>query len=179
MSRVLDHIHQDHRNMIQLLEILESEVKDLASGSDHDYSVMSDIVDYFNHYPTHFHHPYEDKLFEWIGIENPSLRSLIDELQTEHEAQATLGNEMSMFLQGIRTGHMVPREAVVKDLTEYIRVQRDHIDKEEGRLLKEVENLLEAKRAIEIPLPDRDTLDPLFGDKVDTAFSLIADALER
>lgn len=165
--------------MIQLLEILESEVRNLASGSDHDYNLMSEIVDYFNHYPTRFHHPYEDKLFEWIGIEQPALLSLIEELRTEHEAQAALGSEMSMFLRGIRTGHMVPREAVVRDLTEYIQVQRNHIDKEEGRLLKEVEKLLEAKRAIEIPLPDRGALDPLFGDNVDTEFSLIADTLAR
>lgn len=165
--------------MIRLLDMLEIEVRDLAAGNDHDYSLMADIVDYFNHYPTHFHHPYEDKLFKWIGIERPALLYLIDELQTEHEAQAELGSEVAMFLQGISAGHMVPRDAMVKDLTEYIQVQRNHIDKEEGRLLKEVEKLLDAQRGIEIPLPDRGASDPLFGDNVDTAFSLIADALER
>jgi len=163
--------------MVRLLNILDTEVCDLAAGRDHDLTLMSDIVDYFNHYPTRFHHPYEDKIFKWVGVERPALLSLVDELHAEHEAQAELGSELAMFLQAIRSGHVVPRGTMVTELSQYIEVQRSHIDKEEGRLLKEIEKLLDAQRMIEVPIPDRATLDPLFGDKIDAAFSSVADAL--
>ncbi|HJP35181.1 MAG: hemerythrin domain-containing protein [Gammaproteobacteria bacterium] len=179
MSAILDHIHQDHRNMSRLLDVLDKEVGDLAAGDDHDYALMSDVVSYFNHYPARFHHPYEDELFGWISGEQPVLAGLVEELRLEHASQAKLGREVSMFLKAIQAGHMVPRDKVVSRLTDYIKVQRRHIDKEEGKLLKGTEELLADHHMIEIPIPDRSELDPLFGDEIDIAFSALAEALER
>ena len=165
--------------MRRLLDMLDTEVSDLTTGADHDYALMSDIVSYFNHYPVRFHHPYEDKLFNWISGERPMLASLVEELRLEHKTQGILCREVSMFLKAIRAGHIVPRDKVVAQLNDYIEVQRDHIDKEEGKLFKGMEELLADHHMIEIPIPNRAELDPLFGDEIDIAFSALADALER
>jgi hemerythrin-like domain-containing protein len=179
MSAILDHLHQDHRNMIRLLDLLEREVKDLATGADHDYVLMADIVAYFNHYPAHFHHPYEDKVFGWISGERPALAGLVEELRLEHETQAELGRELSLLLQAIGARHMVPREKVLDDLAVFIETQRKHIDKEEAQLLVGIEELLTERDLIEIPIPNRADLDPLFGDEIDDAFSALADAVNE
>ena len=126
-----------------------------------------------------FHHPFEDKIFDWISGERPALVGLVEELRLEHEQQAELGKELSIFLKAICSGHMVPREKVVTELTDYIKIQRNHIDKEERDLLKGTEELLADHHMIEIPIPDRTALDPLFGDEIDIAFSALADAIER
>lgn len=179
MSAILNHIHQDHRNMTRLLDLLDREVGELAEGVDHDYALMADIVSYFNHYPTRFHHPYEDRVFDWIGAQRPVLAGLIEELRLEHETQTKMGSELAVFLKAICAGHVVPRDQVVERLTDYIALQRGHIDKEEGRLLKGLEEILSDQHMIEIPLPDRGELDPLFGDEIDVAFSALAGVLER
>jgi len=179
MSAILNHIHQDHQNMIRLLDLLDAEVGALAAGTDHDYTLLMDIVAYFNHYPTRFHHPFEDRIFDWICGERPALVGLVEELRLEHERQGELGKELAILLKAICSGHMVPRDKVVTELTDYIKFQRDHIDKEEAELLKGTEELLADHHMIEIPIPDRTELDPLFGDEIDIAFAALADAIAR
>ncbi|MFT4561829.1 MAG: hemerythrin-like domain-containing protein [Gammaproteobacteria bacterium] len=125
MSEILDHIHKDHRNMVALLDLLEGECADLARGVDHDYTLMINIVDYFNHYPTLHHHPFEDAVFAWICEQRPTLACIVKDLQTEHESQATLGADIALLLKGIVTAHVVPRARVVYELTSYIAVQRE------------------------------------------------------
>ncbi|MFT4585704.1 MAG: hemerythrin-like domain-containing protein [Gammaproteobacteria bacterium] len=177
MSEILDHIHEDHRNMVTLLDLLEGECRDLASGVDHDYTLMTNIVDYFNHYPTLYHHPFEDKVFAWICEERPTLTLIVKDLLVEHESQAKLVADVALLLKGIVTGHLVPRTKLVDELTSYITVQREHISKEENRLLKEVEGLLDGLHLAEIPMPDRAVLDPLFGEISSDEYSAIAVAL--
>lgn len=177
MSEILDHIHQDHRNMMTLLDLLEHDLRDLASGDDHDYSLMANIIDYFNHYPAHYHHPFEDQLFDWIGNERETLRAEIDNLREEHQSQAKFLARLSTLIQGVQTGHMVPRAEIVDQMTQFIKLQREHIQTEEGHLLKEAHAILAGLHLAEIPVPDRARLDPLFGKNIDPNYEIIAIAL--
>ena len=179
MSTILNHIHEDHLNMVRLLDILDNEIADLEAGDDHDYNLIFEIMSYFNHYPNRFHHPFEDKVFAWMTTERPTYAGLVNELRVEHETQAALGRELELLLKAICAGgHMVPRDKVVADLKEYVTTQRQHIDKEEGELLKGTEELLADHHMIEIPLPDRAALDLLFGDEVDESYASLALRLE-
>ncbi len=73
---------------------------------------------------------------------------------------------------------MVPRQKIVDELSKYSAVQRGHIDKEEGYLLKETEKLLRERNLEEIPVADRAALDPLFGVQIDSEFSALFDVLQ-
>jgi hemerythrin-like domain-containing protein len=179
MSEILSRLHQDHRNMISLLDLLEKQMADTASGNDHHFGLMSEIVDYFNHYPAISHHPIEDEIFEWVRGQRPRLGELVAELRAEHAAQADLGREVAMFLQGIAGGHLVPRAQIVEKLNLYIGVQRRHIDKEEAHLLKETADLLTELEFTEIPLQSGIAPDPLFGANPELAYTRVIEALAR
>jgi len=177
MSDILEHLHRDHRNMVKLLDLLDDHVGKIADGTEDNYALLADIVKYFNHYPTSSHHPYEDKIFSWVCRERPALSPVVEELRREHESQAILGEDVSVFLAGVVSGHMVPRQKIVDELKEYSTIQRAHIDKEEGYLLKETEKLLREANLEEIPLPDRADVDPLFGDQIDNEYQDLFEAL--
>lgn len=179
MSEILDHIHQDHRNMVSLLDLLEQELRELAAGDDHDYALMANIVDYFNHYPAHHHHPFEDKIFEWLAKERPTLQAEVDKLRDQHDTQAKSVARLAMLIQGVQMGHMVPRAQIVELTKNFIETQREHIQTEEGHILKEAEGILSGFHLKEIPIPNRSNLDPLFGDELDQNFACAAAALGR
>lgn len=179
MSRILEHLHGDHENMIRLLDLLDDELRGIASNGTCDYTLVANIVEYFNEYPNRYHHPFEDKVFAWIGRERPGLSSVIDELRTEHELQTVISHDLTKLLDEARTGRAPPNERLAEELKPFITVQREHIDKEEKRVLKQAEGLLSGIHLQEIPIPDSDTLDPLFGQAVGGDFSAIAVALGR
>ena len=178
MSEILEHLHRDHRNMVRLLDLLDEHTGSIAAGTEDDFHLLAEIVKYFNHYPTSSHHPYEDEIFSWLCSERPALSEAVEDLRSEHVSQAELGAEVAAFLQGVLSGHMVPRQKIVDELCRYSAVQRGHIDKEEGYLLKETEKLLREKNLDEISVADRDALDPLFGDQIDSEFSDLFAALQ-
>ena len=165
--------------MMWLLDLLDEELSSLAAGSDHDYTIMANIIDYFNHYPNTYHHPFEDKVFEWIRDECPSLSGMVSELRADHESQSELGRDLLMLVTAIQSGHMVPREKLVAELELFIEVQRSHINKEERYLFKEAEGVLTGLHLSEIPIPDRAALDPLFGQSIDSNFAALAARVER
>ncbi|MGR9090505.1 MAG: hemerythrin domain-containing protein [Gammaproteobacteria bacterium] len=178
MSEILEHLHRDHRNMVHLLDLLDEHTGSIADGTEDDFQLLAEIVKYFNHYPTSSHHPYEDKVFNWVCSERPALSEAVEDLRREHASQAGLGEEVAAFLQGVLSGHMVPRQKIVDDLNRYSAVQRAHVDKEEGYLLKETEKLLREKNLDEIPVANRDAIDPVFGAEIDSEFSNLFDALK-
>ena len=174
MSTVLDRLHDDHRNMVRLLDFLDAEVEDLAAGRDHDYQLLADAVNYFNHYPATSHHPVEDQIFQWLARWRPDLTSLVDELRLDHEEQGKQVRQMAVFMQGIVSGHMVPRQRIVDELRQFSAGQRDHINKEESKLLKETEKLLRERELGDVPLVERD---PLFGGEIESEYADLFEAL--
>lgn len=178
MSAILEQLHRDHRNMASLLDLLDRHARAIAAGQEDDYRLVAEIIKYFNHYPTASHHPYEDEVFRWVCGESPSLCEAVEDLRSEHVAQARLGEKVATFLQGVLAGHLVPRQKIVDELSAYSEIQRRHIDKEEGHLLKETERLLREKNLDEIPVARPDTIDPVFGAAIDDEYSDLIDALQ-
>lgn len=177
MSAILEQLHRDHHNMVRLLDLLDEHIGAIAAGTEDDFRLVAEIIKYFNHYPTSSHHPYEDEVFNWVCRECPTLSEAVADLRSEHVLQAQLGEQVATFLQGVLSGHMVPRQKIVDELNAYSEVQRGHINKEEGHLLKETEKLLREKNLDEIPVTHRDAIDPVFGAEIDREYSDLIDAL--
>lgn len=163
--------------MSRLLDLLDRQISDLEAGRDHDYRLMSDIIDYFTHYPSTSHHPLEDQMFKWVSRERPDLAGFVDDLAKEHEAQAVVGREVALFVRGILAGHLVMRDKIVASLREFSDMQRAHINKEEAFLLKETEQLLRDRGVDEIPIADEFVADTLFSEKPDAAYADLLAAL--
>lgn len=179
MSEILDHLNKDHENMQRLLGVLEDECSRLTTYPNYDYKILSNIIEYFNHYPTKYHHPLEDKLFAWMATERPHLAPVVENLRIEHENQEKLGAQLAKLIKDIQAGHEVSQSMLINKLSTYVEFQREHINKEEQSILREAKGFLHGMHLAEAPIPDRLALDPLFGDDIDAAYSDLAVVIGR
>jgi hemerythrin-like domain-containing protein len=75
---ILDHLQVDHRNMRQLLRILEEEIDAYNVGRPGDFDLMKQILEYTLHYPNLIHHPREEMLFRRLLERDPASESTKD-----------------------------------------------------------------------------------------------------
>ena len=73
MPQILDDLQVDHRNMRQLLRILDEELQAYDTRGSADFDLMKQIMEYTLHYPSLIHHPREECCFGgfWNEIRHP------------------------------------------------------------------------------------------------------------
>ncbi|MDZ7768416.1 MAG: hemerythrin domain-containing protein [Woeseiaceae bacterium] len=86
---LLDELHQDHRNMAFLLELLERESNRLLDDGNPDFELMHDIMQYMTGYPDAVHHPKEDRLYAEIKEVRPELTAGFQRISHDHREQGS------------------------------------------------------------------------------------------
>ena len=96
MTDLLATLHQDHKNISQLLQLLEQQVHAMHADKDIvDFRLMQDIIDYFISYPDVVHHPLEDVLFVRMVALDLTLLDVVKELREQHKQQARIGQDLT------------------------------------------------------------------------------------
>lgn len=133
MPAVLDHLQIDHRNMRQLLRILEEEIESYANRGTCDFDLMRQIVEYTLHYPNLIHHPREEMLFRRLLERDPASKGLVGDLTKEHEELARLTHRFAAALHNVAHDVELPRALFAKVAEEYLTRSRQHMDTEEHK----------------------------------------------
>jgi len=176
MSTLFDRLHDDHKNMRDLLNVLSDLVGRLHHDEvDVDYHLMLDIFDYFTSFPDAVHHPIEDQLFSGLLEKAPEFRAEIEELKAEHETQAGAGREIFKDLQGICAGHLVPRQHLIEMTESYVANLRAHMQKEEAQIIAVARRRIPEKEWKIFERQHEREIDPLFGSKVRDTFKRLHD----
>jgi hemerythrin-like domain-containing protein len=166
MHRLLRDLHQDHINLGRVLRILESQLDLVRSGGSADLYVLSEIVDYVQSYPDLIHHPREDVIFMVYRERSTESLDLIERLMEEHRALVVRTNDLRVSLDQWQHDSPVPREHICGLIDEYLRMQWDHLNLEEGSIYSLLSNSLTADdwERIEAEIPRGS--DPLFTDQM-------------
>ena len=64
MTRIIEMLLEEHRNIKKLLHVLEQELNVFDHSDQPDYEILRAIIEYFQDYPESYHHPKEDMVFE-------------------------------------------------------------------------------------------------------------------
>ena len=64
MIRIIETLLEEHRNIEELLLVLERELGVIDRDERPDYEIIQAIISYFQDYPDCCHHPKEDMFFE-------------------------------------------------------------------------------------------------------------------
>ncbi|HMK71560.1 MAG TPA: hemerythrin domain-containing protein, partial [Xanthobacteraceae bacterium] len=64
MTSIIETLREEHRNIEELLLVLEQELIVFDRNERPDYEVIQAVVRYFEDYPDCCHHPKEDMIFE-------------------------------------------------------------------------------------------------------------------
>ncbi len=171
LADILNDLHEDHRNMAAMLDLLARETDRISKGDKPDFELIHDIMRYMTVYSDAVHHPKEDILYSAMKKEHPELAAGLDQVEPEHEEIGRLGEALRNDVEAIASGAAVTREHLVADATEYVTRLRKHIDWEEGDLFKRAETLIDDENAMFLDISHLDKLDPVFGPEREHSFA--------
>ena len=170
MPAVLDHLQLDHRNMRQLLQILEDEIEAYNSGKSCDFDMMARILEYTLHYPNLVHHPREEMLFRRLLELDPGSKGLVGDLTKDHEGLARLTHRFAAALHNVAHDVEVPRALFAKVAGEYLARSREHMDTEETKFFPRLLAVLRDEDWDDFNNLATRSYDPLFGTSIESHY---------
>jgi len=162
MPAILEQLQIDHRNMRQLLRVLEEEME----AEHHDFDLMRQIVDYSLNYPDLVHHPREERLLRRLLERDPASTASLGGLTADHEALAELTQRFAAALRDVEQDVEVPRAWFRQLCDDYILRTREHMEIEETRFFPRLLAVFEDADWLEFDGLTRG-YDPLFGNAIE------------
>ena len=179
MPAIIDSLRRDHRNMEQLLKILEQELAVFDQGEKPDFGILSGIVDYFRSYPDCCHHPKEDLIFAKLKERDPDGATVMVDIEVEHsQAHRRLGR-LARLIDDVTNEQEVPRQVLDEAVADFVTHERHHMEIEEREFLPKALENLTAEDWAELDAKITDAKDPLFDPEFEARFERLAERLRR
>lgn len=162
---ILSELHQDHVNLSKLLVILRLKAQALREGSEPNFALIADVMDYITNYADGFHHPREDELNKYFMGRSDELDSQLKCCSEEHVALKVAIEELKEAIDGVLHDTVRPMGEISDLLDDFISQQLSHLNTEEGMLFPLIESQATDNdwAIVNTLLPRQD--DPLFGAK--------------
>lgn len=162
MNQLIHRLGLEHRRLARLLDLFERLLNRFSEGTEPDFDLMCEMLEYMEVYGDQVHHKTEDLIFarlRRLGIER---RELLDVLAHQHELLSQMNRRFRRSLQGIVQEEVLRRDEVEIQGRELIAALRQHMDLEDREAFPLAVAHLSAEdwSAIEEVAPSAD--DPLF-----------------
>lgn len=179
MSNIIQILLDEHRNIDKLLLVLEHELEVFDRSEEPDYEILRAVIDYFQDYPENCHHPKEDVVFEKLKLRDPAAAARIGDAEAEHKIETQRLRRLVEAVEEILAGREFLRQTFHDVVFDFIKHQRQHMDKEERLLFPAAVQRLRPEdwAAIDARLEDRK--DPLFNGAVETKFQALQRTILR
>ncbi len=162
MTKIIEILLEEHRNIKKLLHVLEQELRVFDRSDPPDYEIMQAIIEYFQDYPESYHHPKEDMVFEKLKLRDPAVAKRIGDIEDEHQVETKRLEAFAKVVAGVLAGREYLRKTFHDVVNDFIEHQRKHMDKEELLLFPAAVAALQADDWADIDTRLNDGKDPLF-----------------
>jgi len=163
MSRLIELLREDHRDMEELLLVMEGELGTFDRQERPDYELLQAVIGYFQDYPDCSHHPKEDMIFEKLKARSPAAAESIGDLEAEHRDEAIRLRRVEDMIRNILLDNdIMPRQAFDDAMRDFIEQERAHIRMEERFLFPAAAKALRPEDWAEIESQWNDTKGSLF-----------------
>jgi hemerythrin-like domain-containing protein len=179
MHEALAHLQIDHRNMRQLLRVLEEELRAHESRGSADFDLMKQILEYTLHYPNLIHHPREEALFRRLLERDPASKAMVGDLTKEHEDLARLTHRFAAALHNVAHDVELPRALFDKLADEYISRSRQHMDIEEQKFFPRLMAVFSDEDWADFDGLVAKGYDPLFGTSIEKHYKSLHERILR
>ncbi len=166
MTKILDELGEDHRNLARLFDLLGRELNVFKEGGRPDYDLVEIILEYCQHYPDLCHHPKEDLIFEKLQARDPATAKIIGNLKREHEKLSTLTRRFSIAVRNVIDDEMLPRDWFLDLGNDYLSLSRNHMQMEEVLFFPAARKTLTPEDWAELDDTWEMVEDPLVGEEI-------------
>jgi hemerythrin-like domain-containing protein len=170
MSRIIEILLEEHRNIEKLLLVLEQELEVFDRSEGPDYEILQAIILYFQDYPESCHHPKEDMVFNKLKVRDPDAAQRIGDVVAEHQVETKRLRQFAQAVEDILAGREFLRQTFHNVVHDFIEHQRQHMDKEERLLFPAAVKALRPDDWAEIDGQLNDRKDPLFNGVLEKKF---------
>jgi hemerythrin-like domain-containing protein len=135
MQAILRSSHRDHRNIEEVLRVLEQECDRFRSSERPDYDLLSEILDYLDRFLYEYHQRREDTLLARLtNIRNATCLKVMEAVAAEQAATAAGLQELGETLRDILNEQRVLRDDFNDAALRFIFHERRQIKIEEEQL---------------------------------------------
>lgn len=159
MHPILADLKQDHVIIAKLVTVIEKQVELLETGENADLELLSEIADFFAHYPDAFHHPREDKLFAVFHEHHSGEEETFRRLAHEHHSLPGVTRRLQQELGGLTSGNTIMKvDDLVNQLRDFASKQKEHLILEEKNIFPLIDKELTQSewRTLERTMGDED-----------------------
>jgi hemerythrin-like domain-containing protein len=162
MTRMIELLHGEHRDVEKLLNVLEDELKVFDRRERPDYEVIQAIISYFQDYPDCCHHPKEDMISDKLKARNPPAAKRIGDVEAEHRQETERLDRVARVVRNVLLDREIARQTFSDVMRDFIDHQRVHMAMEERTLFPAAANALRPEDWQEIHSKWNDKTETLF-----------------
>ena len=167
MTGIIESLREEHRNIEELLLVLEQELSVLDREERPDYEIIRAIISYFQDYPDCCHHPKEDMIFEKLKVRDSVAAENVGDLETEHQNEGERLRRVAEMIRRVLTNHEVPRQTFDDIMRDFIEQERKHMAMEERVLFSASVSALQPEDWSEIDAKWAEAKDSMFNVAVE------------
>lgn len=179
IQKTMNELRTDHRNMVQLLDLLDAETVRLADADEPDYDLVYDIMTYMSEYPDAVHHPKEDMIYRHLRTNHDDIEESLRHIETDHKALGMASHEIRRDIDAIAADGVVSREALAASLRKYSEDLRKHMYWEEKDLFELADTMDDDESWAELLKSYDEASDPLFGNQTERRFQKLFNGIQR
>jgi hemerythrin-like domain-containing protein len=131
MARIVELLRREHRDISDLLKVLEDELAVFDRQERPDYEVIQAVIRYFQDYPDSCHHPKEDMIFHKLKARDPVAAKSVGNIDAEHLHETKRLARVEHVVRNILLDRDTPRKLFDDVMHDFIEQQRRHIEIEE------------------------------------------------
>lgn len=164
MTKIIETLREEHRNIEQLLAVLEQELSIFDRNGRPDYQIIQAVIDYFQDFPDCCHHPKEDMIFEKLKARDPVAAESVGDLEAEHQNERNRLRRVAEMIGSVLTNHEVLPQTFDDVMHDFIEHERKHMEMEERFLFSTAVNALRPE--------DWAGIDATWSDRKDSLFNV-------
>jgi len=164
MTNIIELLREEHRDIEELLVVLEDELSVFDRQEQPDYEVIQAVISYFQDYPDYCHHPKEDMIFDKLKARDPAAAESVGDFEAEHRDEAERLQRVAEIVRSILLDYDMPRQTFDNIILDFIRHQRQHMAMEERVLFPAATKALRPE--------DWADIESRWGQRKDTLFNV-------
>jgi hemerythrin-like domain-containing protein len=170
MPKLLDKLNLDHKHLSRLLDLMEKQLDGFHEGNEPDFELMCEMLEYVENYADQVHHPTEDLIFHRMLERSDERRDVMETLFEQHQTLSRLSKQFRQSLEGVVHEAVLRRDLVEQQGRELLKLQRQHLDLEEGSIFPLARELLTDDDWERIQEEAPTSIDPVFGEQDQARF---------
>ncbi|MBK1721110.1 hemerythrin domain-containing protein [Thiocystis violacea] len=127
MHPVMARLAQDHARLTQVLNLLDGLLDRFHEGTEPDYELINELLEYMDNYADVVHHPTEELIFQRVlelGTDRPDI---FEVLTRQHAGLSQVTKRFRTSIEGILNEEVLLREDVEANGRELVATNRGHM----------------------------------------------------